>query len=183
MAFNQVTEDTPEGPITSLGEYRPWGWHKECGGNGSDYPTHSGRILDLKGKKAVGLNYFFDYMADKVKKPTAIAVVPSHDAEKGPNSGVHSLANRLASGLGLSNGGACLVRHTTVPKLATGGDRDIGVHLDSIRVENADLIKGQRVLLLDDVKTSGNSLAACRRLLLDAGAAEVKMVALGRTTH
>jgi predicted amidophosphoribosyltransferase len=55
--------------------------------------------------------------------------------------------------------------------------------LDSIKVVKPDLIKGRRVLLLDDVKTSGNSLIACKELLLKAGAKEVVMVALGRTTH
>ncbi len=83
----------------------------------------------------------------------------------------------------MTNGGACLVRHKSIAKKATGGDRSIEVDLNSIRVEDADCIKGKRVLLLDDVTTSGNSLLACRRLLLQAGAADVKMVALGRTTH
>lgn len=183
MAFDQRTDETPEGPITSLGEYHPWGWHKETGGDSSNYPTHSGKILDLKDKSASGLSYFFDYMSDKVKTATAIAVVPSSDASKGPNSGVHALADRLCDKLGLTNAGACLVRHTSIAKKATGGDRSIEVDLNSIRVEDNSLIKDQSVLLLDDVTTSGNSLLACRRLLLKAGAKEVKMVALGRTTH
>lgn len=55
--------------------------------------------------------------------------------------------------------------------------------MNSIRVEHAELIQGREVLLLDDVTTSGNSLVACRQLLLEAGAARVKYMALGRTTH
>jgi predicted amidophosphoribosyltransferase len=42
---------------------------------------------------------------------------------------------------------------------------------------------GREVLLLDDVTTSGSSLEACKRLLLDAGAAAVKCAALGRTAE
>ncbi|MBP3242165.1 MAG: phosphoribosyltransferase [Oribacterium sp.] len=38
-----------------------------------------------------------------------------------------------------------------------------------------------RVLLIDDVATSGNSLRACRELLLRNGAKRVYMLALGRT--
>jgi predicted amidophosphoribosyltransferase len=180
MAFDQSSEDTPEGKLVSLGEYLPWKLHKERGGA---LPEHSQRIWDVKDKKARGLTYFFDYLAPKIKAPTAVAVVPSHDATRGPTSGVHSLANRLAGELKLSNGGACLVRHTTVPKLATGGGRDIDVHLNSIRVDHPERIAGHIVLLLDDVTTSGNSLMACKRLLLAAGAKEVRMVALGRTVH
>jgi predicted amidophosphoribosyltransferase len=185
MTFKPDKEDTFEGTIVSLGEYRPWTWHKEQGGNGRDYPEHSGRILDLKSKKAGSTDYFFDYLVANVKKnkPTAIAVVPSHDASKGPTSGVHNLAARLAKEFGISDGRTCLVRYTTIPKLAGGGDRSIDVHLNSIRVENPDRIKGHSVWLIDDVKTSGNSLLACRRLLLKAGAKEVKMISLGRTTH
>jgi predicted amidophosphoribosyltransferase len=183
MVFKPKTEETDEGGIISLGEYRPWSFHKECGGNGSDWPEHSARTLDLKKKKAAGYDYFFKYLRKAVKSSTAVAVVPSSDSGKGPTTGVHSLATRLAKELGLSNGGACLVRHKTIAKKAAGGDRSIGVDLGSIRVEKADLIKGKVVLLLDDVTTSGNSLLACKRLLLKAGAKEVKMVALSRTTH
>ena len=38
-----------------------------------------------------------------------------------------------------------------------------------------------RVLLIDDVATSGNSLRACRDILLKNGAKKVYMLALGRT--
>ncbi|QIK78683.1 hypothetical protein G7077_07005 [Sphingomonas piscis] len=173
-----------EAEITVLGEYRPWGWHKEQGGNGGDYPVHSSRVLDLKKRYERGLRYFADYMVPRIKTAYAIAVVPSHDAAKASKSGVHDLADRLIEKLhGLTSAGACLVRHTTVPKLATGGDRSIETHLNSIRVDNVDRIRGRVVLLLDDVTTSGNSLLACRRLLLEAGAADVKLVALARTTH
>lgn len=181
MAFNPGKEETLEGTILFLGEYRPWGWHKEKGAG--SYPEHSSRIWDVKGKKPKGLTYFFEYLVKKVKKPTAIAVVPSHDAAAGPTTGVHVLANRVAKALDLSNGGACLVRHTTVDKKATGGERSIEGHLGSIKVDKADRIKGEVVLLLDDITTSGNSLLACRRLLLKAGAKDVIMLALGKTTH
>lgn len=181
--FKHASVDHLEGEIVSLGEYRPWTFHKENGGNGGNWPEHSARTLDLKKKKAAGLNYFFNYMVKRVKKPTAIAVVPSHSPATGPTSGVHILAKRIAKELGLVDASKCLVRHTEIEKLAGGGNRSIETHLDSVAVENADLIKGEKVLLLDDVTTTGNSLLACRRLLLKSGAAEVKMVALGRTTH
>jgi predicted amidophosphoribosyltransferase len=60
------------------------------------------------------------------------------------------------------------------------GERNITKHLNSIEVINQHLIKGQIVILLDDVCTSGNTLAACTQLLMEAGAAEVKQHALLR---
>lgn len=183
MVFKTHTEETTDGGIISLGEYRPWSFHKDCGGNGSDWPKHSARTLDLKKKKAAGFTYFFDYLVDKIKKAEAIAVVPSHSPATGPTSGAHILAKRLAKALGIVDAGATLVRHKEIEKLAGGGCRDIDIHLDSVRVDNAGLIKGKVVILLDDVTTSGHSLRACKRKLLEAGAKEVKMLALGRTTH
>jgi len=181
MAFKPGKEETFEGDILFLGEYRPTGWHKEQGGG--PYPEHSSRIWDVKNKKNKGLSYFSEYLVKKLKKPTAIAVVPSHHSGIGATTGLHMLAGRLAKDLGLSNGSPCLVRHTTVDKKATGGDRSIEGHLASIKVAKADRIKGHVVLLIDDITTTGNSLLACKRLLMEAGAKDVIMLALGKTTH
>ena len=111
----------------------------------------------------------------------AIAVVPSHDPAAGI-SGIHQLAQALARQNRI-DATECLVRFKKIPKLATGGSRSVARHLSSIRVEHPEIIKGREILLLDDVTTSGNSLVACRLLLLEAGAARVKYMALGRTTH
>jgi predicted amidophosphoribosyltransferase len=116
-----------------------------------------------------------------VSKNIAIAVVPSHD-KAGSVSGIHQLAKALA-GNGRIDATECLVRHKKIRKLALGGSRSVETHLNSIRVEGADAIQGREVLLLDDVATSGNSLEACRQLLLAAGAERVKCMVLGRTTH
>ncbi len=45
--------------------------------------------------------------------------------------------------------------------------------------ENID-IKGDIVLLMDDVTTTGNSLYACKQILLERGADSVEMFALGK---
>jgi phosphoribosylpyrophosphate synthetase len=169
--------------IKVLGRYRPYRYHCDCGGDSRDYPSHSGRILDLKERKAHGVRHFFNYLRERVDGYDAIAVVPSHDAEK-TVSGVHDLGTMLADNCDLVDAGACLVRHTTIPKLAGGGGvRAVKTHLASIRVEDAGRVRKQYVLLLDDIATSGTSLLACRKLLLDAGAAGVEMLALGLTDH
>ena len=75
---------------------------------------------------------------------------------------------------------SCLVRVHKIEKLALGGPRSIDVHLDSVVVKNGELIQDELVLLLDDVTKTGNSLMACRKLLLDGGAKAVQCAALGQ---
>lgn len=111
----------------------------------------------------------------------AITVVPSSDPAASM-SGIHELAQVLAA-KGRLDATECLVRFERINKLATGGDRGIERHLNSMRVEHSELIQGREVLLLDDVTTSGNSLSAGRQLLLKAGAKRVKCMVLGRTTR
>ena len=65
-------------------------------------------------------------------------------------------------------------------KRATGGSRNLSVHMQSIdTVEDID-ISGDIVLLMDDVTTTGNSLYVCKEILLNRGAANVEMFALGK---
>ncbi|WP_162875572.1 phosphoribosyltransferase [Sphingomonas crusticola] len=165
--------------IATLGAFKPWGLHKDEGGDGASYPEHSGRILDVKSGQEAGLHYFIDFMAPRIRTPGVIAIVPSSDPTKtGP--GIRKLAKRLAGLTPLYDATAALIRHTKIARLAPGVRRDIRVHLDSIAVKSPQLIVGERVFLLDDVLSSGNSMLACRRLLEDAGASDVICMALGR---
>ena len=56
---------------------------------------------------------------------------------------------------------------------------DIMRHLESIKVSDTGSLARKVILLLDNVVTSGTTFMACRKLLLDAGAAEVVCLALG----
>jgi predicted amidophosphoribosyltransferase len=131
--------------------------------------------------KTQALRRLFQQLDPLFSPDIAIAVVPSHDPGAAI-SGIHQLAQALARQSRI-DATACLVRFRKIPKLAMGGSRSVARHMSSIRVEHAEIIQGREVLLLDDVTTSGNSLVACRKLLLKAGAARVKYMALGRTTH
>lgn len=108
----------------------------------------------------------------------ALAVVPPHRAYQAfwP---VRTLAQRLAAN-GRADATGCLVRHTTIRRILFGGPSSRALHFETIQVENAALIEGRRVLLLDDIAKSGNSLLACRAMLLASGAAQVQSVALAR---
>lgn len=167
--------------VLSYGAYKPWGWHKMEGGDGSNYPKHSGQILDLKEAKASAIQYFYNLIEPTLGDGFAIAFVPSHDPAK-HSAGLLALVTRLAANRNRIDASGCLVRTKIIQKLANGGDRSVDVHLNSIAVVNAEFIAGREVLLLDDVTTTGGSLFACRKLLLEAGAQFVQRVAIGRTS-
>jgi predicted amidophosphoribosyltransferase len=109
----------------------------------------------------------------------ALAVVPPHRAYQAfwPT---RTLARQLAGEQGRIDATACLVRHTSIRRITFGGPSTRALHRQTIRVEKAELVAGQRVLLLDDIARSGASLRTCQELLYEAGAAFVQAVALGQ---
>ncbi len=166
--------------IAVYGDYMPWNVHKAAGGDRSNFPEHSGRILDLKEKSLRAVAHFCGIIEPELKDQIAIAVVPSHDPAK-RQTGLKMLATALAARGNRVDAGDCLVRTEKIEKLAHGGARDKNIHLASVSVGRPELIKGRDVLLLDDVTKTGNSLAACRELLLKAGAASVQCATIGKT--
>jgi Phosphoribosyl transferase domain len=168
------------GWLAYFGNYLPWGVHLQNGGTRDDYPSYSGQILDLKEAKVPAIAALKAQIEPELPEGIAIAVVPGHDPAK-PGKGLPALAAELASSGGRIDASSVLVRTKKIAKLAHGGDRSEQVHAGSIKVVNADLIKGKRVLLLDDVAKTGNSLRACQKLLLAAGAKSVECAAIGKT--
>lgn len=175
-----------KGKLAFLVDYHKyWIYHPD--GTRSHNPArdpNTYRIMDLKSERtdlrdpevarfAAELNPCIDSLV-------AIAVVPSHDPMK-ITSGIRLVAKKLAANKKRFDATACLVRTKLVAKKSAGGDRSKEVDLNSIRVRNREFIYKKRVLLLDDVTTTGNSFQACRQLLLDAGAFQVQCLAIGKT--
>lgn len=136
-------------------------------------------VLRLKNyADSTALEFFFELVDPQLEKGLPIVAVPSSTAEK-TNSGIVKLAKMLSQpGCGRIDATSCLVRRISVKPNHMRGERSITKHLNSIEVVNRHLIQGQTVILLDDVCTSGNTLAACTQLLMEAGAARVKQYAL-----
>jgi predicted amidophosphoribosyltransferase len=164
------------GTLLYHGSYHPY---RRYGETNPSFNAYSALLLDLKDNKIRAIEHFREFLQKRVAEDVPIAVVPSHDPAK-TTSGLRTVAQRLAAADRIDATG-CLVRTKRVDKLAHGGDRSIEVHLASIEVRDAHLFQGMNVLLLDDITTTGNSLEACCRLLLEAGAARVQKLAFGKT--
>jgi predicted amidophosphoribosyltransferase len=148
-----------------------------------DSDTFSKRILQLKQRDERAIDEFLK-MLGSVALPEfdAIVCVPTHRHDP-QNSGIRDLAKLLAKELGKVDASKCLWRTVNVPKNAYGANRRDMMHLESIVVRDGNLIAGKRVLLLDDVLTTGSSMRACCWLLNEAGAKEVRPLALARTVR
>ena len=55
--------------------------------------------------------------------------------------------------------------------------------LGAYRIENAELFRGKRILLLDDIITTGATAGECARVLLTAGAKEIHCGAVAIARH
>jgi adenine/guanine phosphoribosyltransferase-like PRPP-binding protein len=80
------------------------------------------------------------------------------------------------------DGSTLIERFKSIESAHGGGKRSVSLHLNSIRIKNADLVKDREVWLIDDVVTTGSSLTACKTLLMRSGAKNVKCLAIGKTT-
>ena len=123
-----------------------------------------------------------EFLEDVINEDEEIyaAYVPSHEAGK-KSAGLGSVLTNVSKSYNIANSKNLLYRHKTVPKLSHGGNREKDVHLNSIRVFKNAIPKGAKVLLIDDVTTSSNSLLACEELLYASGAGLVISVALTKT--
>lgn len=93
----------------------------------------------------------------------------------------------LASELAGMSGKKCvpdlLIRHRATPSQGTLHRRDRAKNVkDAFRINprHAPFLQGMRVLLVDDVLTTGATVNACSRTLLEEGAGTVSVLALAR---
>ncbi len=172
---------------TYIRDYHPW----RGGQNPAFTRPNDGLVLDLKDGTENGIKRAADDFEKALgvfdpTTPTVLVIVPGHVAVASnvgrPMAQVVDLL--VTRGRGRYIGGVdTLVRHTTIPKLATGGDRKVSVHVNSIAVQSTPDILENIVIVLDDVVTSGGSLLASRELLTRADAILVGALALGRTVE
>jgi ComF family protein len=92
------------------------------------------------------------------------------------------LAEMLGRHFGISVDSFSLARSKHSPIHRVGMDekaRELSVK-DAFSVVRPKLIKGQKILLIDDVLTTGATVSYCAKALKKAGAAEVNVLTLAR---
>ena len=176
---------TPEmnntGKIIVYGDYYRYWLDKEKKIKNPRFNLFSGQVLDLKEKKPAAIDHFYRLVDTMINKDVTICVVPSSDPEN-TDSGIVKVGEMLAAN-GRKDKVLYLKRTRKIDKLSHGGNRSKNLHLSTIDVDENMTIEGEVVLLMDDVTTSGNSLKACRDILLKNGASQVEMFAIAKTVE
>jgi ComF family protein len=92
------------------------------------------------------------------------------------------MASHLARRIGLQLMANVLVRVKNTASQSNLGlaARRMNVH-NAFGVRHAEAIRGRRLMLVDDVYTTGATVEACAQVLLEAGAKEVSVVTVART--
>lgn len=159
-----------------LGKYYPY--HD---GQNPDFDWFSGYILDVKDQKLSAINYFISLLISRLSydEEFVICVMPDHKQGTG-SSGIRTIAEKLCSSP-LIDGTNVITRSEEIEKKATGGSRNIKSEINSIAINDEGIINEKKILLLDDVTTSGTSLLAGKHILKKAGAKLVVMLALAKT--
>ncbi len=97
-------------------------------------------------------------------------------------TGMRTIAKRLCEYSSQRiDGTDVLLRSFGIQKKSVGGERDLQKEIRSLTVRNENIIRGQQVLLMDDITTTGTSLKAGKIVLKQAGAKIVALLAIGKT--
>lgn len=166
--------------IMPLYDYHAWD-----DGNNPKIDKITNTLIGLKKNRTPSINFFTKVVKSQLlsivcSEPRVFCVVPSH-TQNNVSSGMMTIMGNIRAAFGFANEPNLLARTVTVPKAATGGDRSLQHHLDSIAVVNKPFVEGKVVFLFDDISTTGNSMYACKQLLLEAGAQSVVMISFGQT--
>ena len=180
--------------IFKCGQYHPYRL------NGTQNPKCdrlSKLMMDLKDPENLNHNYSVKYFSDLILEcvegyalndkaitqlPFTVTIAPSHSAEN-LSPALVKIAMYLCEQIPFWSYTQLLRRHTTVPSShREGGQRNMATHLDSIAVDNSAFVQNRKIIILDDVTTSGSTLSACYHLLRDHGAGVLMPLALLETT-
>ncbi len=118
--------------------------------------------------KARGLTDFFSDA-----KIVPLPLHPTRRRERGYNQS-ELLAEKIGRGFGLEIRSEALVRvRYSEPQMSLPRPQRLENVRDAYRIVRPELVKGQKILLIDDVATTGATINECARQLKSSGAAQV----------
>ena len=169
--------------ISYIYEYHPyWLLRGDERIKNPEFNSVDGAFLDLKQNIPEAINRFYNKLISifdcfETIDNIYFCVIPSHD-KNSTTSAMHLIAQKLSEHYNRPDYSNALQRYKTIPRLSDGGIRNIGVHINSIRVNQNCNVAGKDIILLDDITTSGSSMAAAYQILKIAGANKVTCLAL-----
>ena len=121
------------------------------------------------------------YPLNQATRVVPVPLHPEREKERGFNQAV-CLARELSKATSLPVDQISLVRtkHTNRHRAGMDGKGRRDTVADAFKVIYPSLIAAERILLVDDVFTTGATVSACAQALLNAGAAEVFVLTLAR---
>lgn len=90
------------------------------------------------------------------------------------------IAKNISENLGISGGAAIARRRDTRSQVGLSRDERINNLKDSILCVDPDLINNRKILLIDDVATTGTTMNECAKVLLQNGAKRVDAAFIAR---
>jgi ComF family protein len=137
---------------------------------------HEFKYRNLKALAPLLAGLLHDYLSENPMPGELLVPVPLHSKrlnERGYNQGA-LLANELGRLTGLPVAGKYLVRQIYTPSQAkSAGVSERRVNVTGAFACHDGSVRNKRIIVVDDVSTSGATLNACAAALKQAGAAEV----------
>jgi ComF family protein len=121
------------------------------------------------------------YPLSSATRIVAVPLHPEREKSRGFNqAAVIARELSLASSLPLDEVSLLRTSHTSRHRAGMDAKGRRETVADAFRVAYPALIAGERMLLVDDVFTTGATVSACAKSLLEAGAAEVFVLTIAR---
>lgn len=125
--------------------------------------------------RSMMINYFDVAEFDRSK--TVVCCVPGHDGNL--YSPIQRLVNAIATECNFLDGTHLVRKMYPTASFCRSGIRDAKELRDSLEIDP--ILSGLRVILIDDVATTGTSFSVVAKMLMEAGAGSVECIALGQT--
>jgi predicted amidophosphoribosyltransferase len=171
---------------------RPYHPYKLFGKRNPAFTAADGLLLDLKegNEKAIetaAQDIEVALRSLHFREPAILAIIPGHEAVR---SNAGRPLQKVIEAIRLINPDryftACdlLTRHKNIPKRSHGStDRSEDVHIKSLRTDGSYRLISDTLIIVDDVATTGNSIAASRKLATAFHYTHIGALVIGQTSY